>query len=131
MRPWGAAESPERGEGGTVATTEAAVLQALSGVQEPELGRDIVTLEMVKEITLDGDKASFMIELTTPACPLKDVIERDIRAALDGIGVTVAELRWGSKVRRASSPAFVTLWPSPQGRAGSARAPSQSTWLWP
>ena len=125
MRPWGAAESPDRGERGSVATTEAAVLQALSGVQEPELGRDIVTLEMVKEITLDGDKASFMIELTTPACPLKDVIERDIRAALDGIGVTVAELRWGSKVRRASSPAFVTLWPSPPGRAASARAPSR------
>jgi ATP-binding protein involved in chromosome partitioning len=94
-----------------VATTEAAVLQALSGVQEPELGRDIVTLEMVKEITLDGDKASFMIELTTPACPLKDVIERDIRAALDGIGVTVAELRWGSKVRRASSSTQERLLP--------------------
>ncbi len=111
MRPWGAAESPDRGERGSVATTEAAVLQALSGVQEPELGRDIVTLEMVKEITLDGDKASFMIELTTPACPLKDVIERDIRAALDGIGVTVAELRWGSKVRRASSSTQERLLP--------------------
>ncbi|MFM8915199.1 MAG: iron-sulfur cluster assembly protein, partial [Candidatus Limnocylindrus sp.] len=53
-RPWGAIESPDWGERGFVATTEAAVLQALSGVQEPELGRDIVTLEMVKEITLDG-----------------------------------------------------------------------------
>ena len=111
MRPWGATESPHRGERGSVATTEAAVLQALSGVQEPELGRDIVTLDMVKEITLDGDKASFMIELTTPACPLKDVIERDIRAALDGNGVTVAELRWGSKVRRASSSTQERLLP--------------------
>lgn len=94
-----------------MATTEAAVLQALSGVQEPELGRDIVTLEMVKEITVNGDQASFMIELTTPACPLKDVIERDIRAALDGIGVTVSELRWGSKVRRAASSTQERLLP--------------------
>ena len=37
-----------------MATTESAVLQALSGVQEPELGRDIVTLEMVKELALTG-----------------------------------------------------------------------------
>ena len=83
-----------------MATTESAVMQALATVQEPELGRDIVTLEMVKELALDGDQASFMVELTTPACPLKDVIERDIRAALDRIGVSVAELRWGSKVRQ-------------------------------
>ena len=80
--------------------TESAVIEALRGVQEPELGKDIVTLDMVKELTLDGDRASLMIELTTPACPLKDVIERDIRGALDTIGVGVAELRWGAKVRR-------------------------------
>jgi ATP-binding protein involved in chromosome partitioning len=110
-RPWGAAESPGMGERGAMATTESAVMQALATVQEPELGRDIVTLEMVKELTLEGDQASFMIELTTPACPLKDVIERDIRGALDGIGVTVAELRWGSKVRRASASTQERLLP--------------------
>jgi ATP-binding protein involved in chromosome partitioning len=94
-----------------VPITEAAIMEALSGVQEPELGKDIVTLDMVKELTLDGSRASFMIELTTPACPLKDVIERDIRGALDAISVEVAELRWGSKVRRAAAPTQEKLLP--------------------
>ena len=56
--------------------SEAAVYEALRGVQEPELGRDIVTLEMVKDVVLDGSgRVSLTIELTTPACPLKDEIE--------------------------------------------------------
>ena len=59
--------------------SEAQVMKALSAVQEPELGKDIVTLDMVKELVVDGMSASLMIELTTPACPLKDVIERDIQ----------------------------------------------------
>ena len=91
---------------------EAAVMQALSAVQEPELGKDIVTLEMVKELVLSGSSASLMIELTTPACPLKDVIERDIRGALDGIGVQLTELRWGAKVRRAAAPSQEKLLPN-------------------
>lgn len=84
---------------------EAAVMQALSAVQEPELGKDIVTLDMVKELVVEGSNASLMIELTTPACPLKDVIERDIRGALDGIGVQLTELRWGEGApRRCAEP---------------------------
>ena len=62
--------------------TEAAILDALSQVQEPELGRDIVTLQMVKDIVIEGTTAAFTIELTTPACPLKDEIETNTRAAL-------------------------------------------------
>ena len=67
--------------------TEGAVFDALRTVQEPELGRDIVTLNMVKGIAIDGARVAFTIELTTPACPLKDEIERNARAALAGIGV--------------------------------------------
>ena len=70
------------------AITEGAILDALRHVQEPELGRDIVTLDMVKGITIDGTAAAFTIELTTPACPLKDEIEGNTRAALTAIGVT-------------------------------------------
>ncbi|HYJ37648.1 MAG TPA: Mrp/NBP35 family ATP-binding protein [Chitinophagaceae bacterium] len=50
------------------------VLNALSNVQEPDLGKDIVTLNMVKDIAINGDDVSFTVVLTTPACPLKDVI---------------------------------------------------------
>ena len=55
-------------------TTEA-VLQALSNVQEPDLGKDLVTLNMVKDVAIDGNKVSFTVVLTTPACPLKDMIK--------------------------------------------------------
>ena len=54
--------------------TEAAVLQALSNVQEPDLGKDLVTLNMIKDISIDGNKVSFTIVLTTPACPMKDMM---------------------------------------------------------
>ncbi len=54
--------------------TQEKVLEALSNVQEPDLGKDIVTLNMVKDIRIDGNRVSFTVVLTTPACPLKDMI---------------------------------------------------------
>ena len=51
------------------------VLQALSTVQEPDLGKDIVTLNMVQDIVIEGNYVSFTVVLTTPACPLKDMIK--------------------------------------------------------
>ncbi|OYW81748.1 MAG: MRP family ATP-binding protein [Sphingobacteriia bacterium 32-37-4] len=56
--------------------TKEAILQALSNVQEPDLGKDLVTLNMVKDIVIDGDAVSFTIVLTTPACPMKDLMSR-------------------------------------------------------
>ncbi len=54
--------------------TQEKVLAALSQVQEPDLGKDLVTLNMVKDLDIDGNKVSFTVVLTTPACPLKDMI---------------------------------------------------------
>lgn len=54
--------------------TEADILQALSNVQEPDLGKDLVTLGMVKNISISGDDVRFTIVLTTPACPMKDMM---------------------------------------------------------
>ena len=51
------------------------ILKALSNVQEPDLGKDLVTLNMVKDIAIDGNNVSFTVVLTTPACPLKDMIK--------------------------------------------------------
>ena len=82
--------------------TEATILDALRQVQEPELGRDIVTLNMVKSIAIDGSSVAFTIELTTPACPLKDEIEGNARAVLSGIGAEAIEITWGALVRRAT-----------------------------
>lgn len=55
--------------------TENDVLKALSNVEEPDLGKDIVTLNMVRDIKIDGKNVAFTVVLTTPACPLKDVIK--------------------------------------------------------
>ena len=82
--------------------TDAAIFDALRNVQEPELGRDIVTLNMVKDLRIDGANLALTIELTTPACPLKDEIERNVNAALRGIGVQQIDVTWGAMVRRAS-----------------------------
>ena len=54
--------------------TQEKVLEALGNVQEPDLGKDLVTLNMVKDISIDGNRVSFTVVLTTPACPLKDLI---------------------------------------------------------
>lgn len=55
--------------------TKEDILKALGNVQEPDLGKDLVTLNMVKDIEIDGNYVSFTVVLTTPACPLKDMIK--------------------------------------------------------
>jgi ATP-binding protein involved in chromosome partitioning len=86
--------------------TEDAVLKALSTVQEPELGGNLISRNMVKDLVIDGTKVTLTIELTTPACPLKDEIEARVQAALQPIGVEEIVVGWSSSVRRAtpSSP---------------------------
>jgi ATP-binding protein involved in chromosome partitioning len=80
--------------------THDAVIEAMRTVQEPELGRDLIALDMVKNVVIDGSALSMTIELTTPACPLKDEIERTTNAALDAIGATKVDITWGAMVRR-------------------------------
>ena len=58
------------------------ILKALSFVQEPDLGKDIVSLDMVKEILINGTEISFTIVLTTPACPLKELIRKNCADAI-------------------------------------------------
>ncbi len=82
--------------------TEASVVDALRTVQEPELGRDIVSLNMVRDLRIDGTTVAFQIELTTPACPLKDEIERNARAVLLDAGAREVSVTWTSNVRRAA-----------------------------
>lgn len=69
--------------------TKEAVLNILKTIQEPELGSDYVSLNMVKEIVIDGKNLTVAIELTTPACPMKqriaDEIEKKLREGLNGL----------------------------------------------
>lgn len=83
-----------------MATIQEQVMQALSTVIEPELHQDIVTLNMVRDLTIEGDTAKFTIVLTTPACPLKDVFVERCNAAVIGTveGINRLEINWDSQV---------------------------------
>lgn len=79
--------------------TEQGILQALSKVQEPELHKDLVSLNMIRNIEISGDRVSFTIMLTTPACPLKSQIESEARRAVMALpGVASVEIKLDSNV---------------------------------
>src|SRR3989338_1362658 len=65
--------------------TQDDILRALRGIIDPDFNKDIVTLGFVKNIRIDGDKAAFDIELTTPACPVKDSFRRQAEEAVKSI----------------------------------------------
>ncbi len=79
--------------------TKKDILAALGTVQEPELHRDLVTLNMIQDVVIDGAMVSFTIMLTTPACPLKSQIERESREAVAALqGVETIEIKFDANV---------------------------------
>lgn len=68
-----------------MAVTNEQVLDALKVVIDPDLGRDIVSLGFVKHVAICGGSVSVTIELTTPACPVKDLLRDQAAAAVQGI----------------------------------------------
>jgi ATP-binding protein involved in chromosome partitioning len=85
--------------------SEAAVLDALRVVRDPDLNRDIVALKFIKNLKIDGGRVSFTIELTTPACPVKDQMRDQARAAVERIpGVTSVQIEMTAQVRAATTP---------------------------
>lgn len=88
--------------GGEQRLTEELVMRALSTVQEPELGGDLVSRRMIKNVKIDGERVSFMVDLTTPACPLKDQIQNECIKAVQTIAGVAPEnisIEFGSTVR--------------------------------
>jgi ATP-binding protein involved in chromosome partitioning len=81
--------------------TEEAVRAALSTVQEPELHQDLITLNMIRDITINGANVGFTIVLTTPACPLRGQMEQESAAAVKAMvpGVEAVEVRFDAQVR--------------------------------
>lgn len=78
-----------------MATTREAVLDALRTVQDPDLHRDIVTLGFIKDLDIEVGVVRFSIELTTPACPVKDLLEEQAKTAvlaLDGVDHVEVEM---------------------------------------
>ncbi len=82
------------------AVTEPQVLLALSSVQEPELGGNLVARRMIKNVAIEpSGRVAFTIELTTPACPMKERIEREAREAVLKVpGVTAVEISFEARV---------------------------------
>src|SRR5882724_3345633 len=79
-----------------------AVLDALKVVRDPDLQRDIVSLGFIKDLRVDGGTVAFTIELTTPACPVKDLMRDQARAAVSQLsGVTAVDVQMSAKVREA------------------------------
>jgi len=79
---------------------ETGVIEALRTVKDPDLHKDLVTLNMIKDVSVDGNRVSFTVELTTPACPLKAKIEADCRQAVSAIeGVGEIEIKMTANVR--------------------------------
>ncbi len=60
-----------------MAISQDSIIKALSTVQDPDLKKDLVTLNMIKDISIDGNAIHFTVVLTTPACPLKELIKND------------------------------------------------------
>lgn len=84
-----------------ITLTKERILESIKTVQDPDLHRDIVSLGMVKEVGIEGGKVSVSVELTTPACPLKEQIKQDVQKAVAGIeGVEEVEVQMSANVRR-------------------------------
>jgi ATP-binding protein involved in chromosome partitioning len=83
---------------------QAQVLEALKVVRDPDLNRDIVSLGFIKDLAIDGGRVAFTIELTTPACPVKDQMRDQARAAVMQLpGVSAVDVKLSARVREAVS----------------------------
>ncbi len=90
---------------GAASVSEASVLDALRVVQDPDLHKDIVALGFIKNLTIDRGRVAFAIELTTPACPVKDQMRDQARAAVSALpGVSDVRIEMTASVRSALGP---------------------------
>ena len=85
---------------------ESQVLDALRAVVDPDLHRDIVTLGFVKKVEIEGESVSVVVELTTPACPVRDILKEQCQTVIEALeGVSSAQVEMTAQVRPRSQPA--------------------------
>jgi len=80
------------------------VLRALSVIQDPDLHRDIVSLGFIKDLAIDDHRVSFTIQLTTPACPVKDQLAAQAKQAVQALGVPEVNVQVTSQVAPGRGP---------------------------
>ncbi|MEO8071451.1 MAG: P-loop NTPase, partial [Acidobacteriota bacterium] len=84
---------------------DALVLDALRTIKDPDLNKDIVTLGFVKKVQIEGGRVSLIIELTTPACPVKDLMREQARTAVAALpGVSQVDIEMTAAVRAVIRP---------------------------
>lgn len=90
---------------GHMQVDQTSVLDALKAVRDPDLNRDIVSLGFIKDLAIDSGRVAFTIELTTPACPVKDQMRDRARAAVMRVpGVVAVDVQMSARVREAVDP---------------------------
>jgi len=110
---------------------EKKILAALSQVMDPDLNRDIVSLGFVKNMKIDGGRVAFDVELTTPACPVKDQLKAQAEAAALSVeGVESVDIKMTAQVRQAAAlpaggqgiPGVKHLIPVASGKGGVGKS---------
>lgn len=82
-----------------MSVTKELILQALRKVHDPDLHKDLVSLNMIRDLELQGDRVSFTIMLTTPACPMKNKMQREAFEAVSGLpGVRSVDIKMDASV---------------------------------
>src|SRR5947207_12538628 len=85
--------------------TEAAVRGALKAVKDPDLQQDIVTLGFIKNLKIESDRVSLTIELTSPACPVKEQMREQAHAAVTAVpGMKAVNVDMSASVRAVAAP---------------------------
>jgi len=107
--------------------TQEQVLQALRRVQDPDLHRDIVTLGFVKDMRICDGAVAFTLELTTPACPVKDRMKQEAEAAVLGLdGVDQVSIKMDAQVRASAGtmmiPGIRNVLPVASGKGGVGKS---------
>jgi ATP-binding protein involved in chromosome partitioning len=87
------------------------VLGSLKKVVDPELHKDIVSMGMIKDLSINDGKVAFTLELTTPACPFNSEIEGDVRSAIASLGVKDLNMRVTARVMEGRSLSLDELLP--------------------
>ena len=120
--------------------SESAILNALKVVNDPDLKKDIVSLGFVKDLVIEDDMVSFSIELTTPACPVKEQMREEAESAVLGVkGVKTVNVNMTATVRPAMTPetgirldfpqdqGMNVVIPNPVPMQGSSQVPPESS----
>jgi ATP-binding protein involved in chromosome partitioning len=87
------------------------VYTALKSVKDPEIHKDIVSMGMIKDMSINEDKLSFTLELTTPACPFNSEIEQDVRNSISTLGIREFDLKVTARVMEGRSISMDQLLP--------------------